>query len=201
MVNSLHGIREEEVMPYGITQMEALDLVRATLKSQHLINHSLAAEAVLRAAARRLGADEEKWGLAGLLHDLDSESKPDLATHTTDTVAILQEKGVDPEIIEAIRLHNLTAWPGEQRSTIFHYALAAGETITGLIVAAALVIPEKKLALVKAKSVQKRFKEKAFARGADREIIAECQLAGIPLAEFCLLSLAAMQEIAGEIGL
>ena len=188
-------------MTYGITRMEALDLVRATLKSQHLINHSLAAEAVLRAAARRLGTDEEKWGLAGLLHDLDSESKPDLASHTTDTVAILKEKGVDPEIIEAIRLHNLTAWPGEQRSAIFHYALAAGETITGLIVAAALVIPEKKLALVKAKSVQKRFKEKAFARGADREIIAECELAGIPLADFCQLSLTAMQEIAGEIDL
>lgn len=156
---------------------------------------------MLRAAARRLGADQEKWGLAGLLHDLDSESRSDLATHTKDTVAILKEKGVDPEIIEAIRLHNLTAWPGDQRRTIFHYALAAGETITGLIVAAALVIPEKKLALVKAKSVQKRFKEKAFARGADREIIAECELAGIPLAEFCQLSLAAMQEIAGEIGL
>ncbi len=188
-------------MTYGITRVEALDLLRATLKSYHLINHSLAAEAVLRAAAGRLGADEEKWGLAGLLHDLDSESMPDLATHTTDTVAILKEKGVDPEIIEAIRLHNLTAWPGDQRSTIFHYALAAGETITGLIVAAALVIPEKKLALVKAKSVQKRFKEKAFARGADREIIGECELAGIPLADFCQLSLAAMQEIAGEIGL
>ncbi len=165
-------------MTYGITRAEALDLVRSTLKSEHLINHSLAAEAVLRAVARRLGADQEKWGLAGLLHDLDSESQPDLATHTFDTVAILKEKGVDPEIIEAIRLHNLTAWPGEQRTYHLHFALAAGETITGLIVAAALVIPEKKLALVKAKSVQKRYKEKAFARGADREIIAECRIGG-----------------------
>lgn len=188
-------------MTYGITRAEALELVRATLKSVHLVNHSLASEAVLRAAAARLGADQEQWGLAGLLHDLDSESMPDLATHTTDTVAILKKKGVDLEIIEAIRLHNLTAWPGEKRSTTFHYALAAGETITGLIVAATLVIPEKKLALVKAKSVQKRFKEKAFARGADREIIAECELAGIPLAEFCQISLAAMQGIAGDIGL
>ncbi|MBU1568314.1 MAG: HDIG domain-containing protein [Proteobacteria bacterium] len=188
-------------MTYGITRAEALELVCSTFKSVHLINHSLASEAVLRATARRLGTDQEKWGLAGLLHDLDSESQPDLATHTSETVAILKEKGVDSEIVEAIRLHNLTAWPGERRTTSFHYALAAGETITGLIVAAALVIPEKKLAAVKAKSVQKRFKEKAFARGADRETIAECEHAGIPLAEFCQLSLAAMQEIAGEIGL
>jgi putative nucleotidyltransferase with HDIG domain len=188
-------------MTYGITRNEALELVRATLKAEHLVNHSLASEAVLRAAAERLGADREQWALAGLLHDLDSESQPDLATHTLDTVAILKAKGVDPEIVEAIRLHNLTAWPGEQRRTPFHHALAAGETITGLIVAAALVIPEKKLALVKSKSVQKRYKEKAFARGADREIIAECELAGIPLAEFCQLSLLAMQGIAGEIGM
>lgn len=188
-------------MTYGITRAEALELVCSTFKSVHLVNHSLASEAVLRAVAGRLGADRDKWGLAGLLHDLDSESRPDLATHTSETVAILREKGVDPEIVEAIRLHNLTAWPGERRTTSFHYALAAGETITGLIVAAALVIPEKKLAAVKAKSVQKRYKEKAFAQGADRETIAECELAGIPLAEFCQLSLAAMQEIAGEIGL
>ena len=98
-------------------------------------------------------------------------------------------------------MHNLSAWPGEKRTTPFHYALAAGETITGLIVAAAMVVPERKLAVVKVKSVQKRYKEKAFARGADREIIAECEAAGIPLAEFCRMSLAAMQEIAGDIGL
>jgi uncharacterized protein len=188
-------------MTYGITRTEAMQLVRSTLKSEHLVNHSLAAEAVLRAIAEQLGADQEQWGLAGLLHDLDSERQPDLATHTSETVAILQGKGVDPEIIEAIRLHNLTAWPGEQRSKPLHFALAAGETITGLIVAAALVIPEKKLSLVKAKSVQKRYKEKAFARGADRATIAECELVGISIVDFCRLSLNAMQEIAGDIGL
>lgn len=188
-------------MDYGISRAEALELVRSSLRSEHLVNHSLASEAVLRAMAQRLGADAEKWALAGLLHDLDSESQPDLATHTSETVKILGERGVDAEIVEAIRLHNLTAWPGERRTTPFHFALASGETVTGLIVAAALVIPEKKLSAVKAKSVQKRFKEKAFARGADRQTIAECEQAGIPLAEFCQLSLAAMQEIAAEIGL
>lgn len=188
-------------MSYGMTRAEALELVRSHLKNVNLVNHSLAAEAVLQAMADRLGEDREKWGLAGLLHDLDSETQPDLATHTRETVAILKDKGVDAEIVEAIRLHNPTAWPGEERTSRFQFALAAGETVTGLIIAAALVNPEKKLAVVKAKSVKKRYKEKAFARGADREIIAECEKAGIPLAEFCELSLIAMQEIAGEIGL
>lgn len=188
-------------MTYGLTRDEALQLVHTHLENQNLVNHCLAAEAVLRAMAERLGEDPEKWGLAGLLHDLDSESQPDLATHTSETTAILKENGVDEDIVEAIRLHNLSAWPGEQRTSAFHHALAAGETITGLIIAAALVNPAKKLSVVKAKSVRKRFKEKAFARGADREIIAECEQAGIPLADFCELSLIAMQAIAEEINL
>ena len=188
-------------MRYGITREAALELVKRHLGNQNLVNHSLAAEAVLRALAERLGEDPEKWGLAGLLHDLDSESQPDLATHTTETVRILDDLGVDTEIIEAIRLHNPTAHPGSTRTTVFQHALAAGETVTGLIAATALVYPDKKLSSVKTKSVTKRFKEKAFARGADRETIAECEQIGLPLAEFCALSLMAMQAIAGEIGL
>lgn len=188
-------------MSYGVTREQALQLVREHIQSENLVNHCLAAEAVLRAAAERLGEDQEKWGLAGLLHDLDVETQPNLKTHTSETVAILQEQGVDSEIIEAVRLHNLTAWPGEERTTSLHHALAAGETITGLIIAAALVNPARQLSAVKPKSVKKRYKEKAFARGADRQIIAECEKAGIPLAEFCDLSLAAMQSIAREIGL
>ena len=166
-----------------------------------MVKHCLAAEAVLKAMARKLGEDEDKWGLAGLLHDLDAETQPDLAIHTQEAAEILTEKGVDAEIIEAIRLHNLQAHPGEQRTSRFHHSLAAGETITGLVIATALVYPDKKLASVKPKSVRKRIKEKAFARGADRNIIRECELAGIPLADFCALSLAAMQEIAEDLGL
>jgi len=188
-------------MGYGIARDEALAMVEAKLANRNLINHCLAAEAVLRAAALHLGEDVEKWGLAGLLHDLDAESQPELETHTSETVKILTEQGVDPEIIEAIRLHNLQAWPGEARTTRFHHMLAAGETITGLIIAAALVNPARKLDAVKAKSVKKRYKEKAFARGADREIIAECEAGDIQLAEFCEISLKAMQEIAAEIDL
>lgn len=188
-------------MSYGITRDEALTLVKENIHNPNLVNHSLAAEAVLKAIAKRMDQDVEKWGLAGLLHDLDVEQEPNLATHTKRTVTILEEKGVDSEIVEAIRLHNLEAHPGESRTTPLQHALAAGETITGLVIAAALVRPEKKLSFVKAKSVKKRFKEKAFARGANREIIAECEELDIPVPEFCELALIAMQEIAEEIGL
>lgn len=188
-------------MSFGIDRDGAIELLNSHIKNQNLINHSIATEAVLRAIAVKLGEDVELWGLAGLLHDLDVESQPDLSTHTKETVDILKEKGVDPVIIEAVKLHNLKAWPGAERSTALHHALAAGETITGLIVAAALINPAKKLSAVKSKSVKKRYKEKAFARGANREIIAECEKVGIPLAEFCELSLSAMQDIATEIGL
>ncbi len=186
---------------FGISRKDALVLLQSRVKNPNMVKHCLAAEAVLKAMARKLGEDEDKWGLAGLLHDLDAETQPDLAIHTQEAAEILTEKGVDAEIIEAIRLHNLQAHPGEQRTSRFHHSLAAGETITGLVIATALVYPDKKLASVKPKSVRKRIKEKAFARGADRNIIRECELAGIPLADFCALSLAAMQEIAEDLGL
>ncbi len=188
-------------MSYGIDRDQALALVHEHIKNENMVRHCLATEAVLRALAERLGADVELWGLAGLLHDLDVETHSDLDTHTHGTVAILAERGVNGEMLEAIRLHNLQAYPGEKRSTVFHHALAAGETITGLVAAAALVYPDKKLSSVKPKSVKKRYKEKAFARGANREIIAECEQLNIPLPEFCDLSLAAMQGIADDLGM
>jgi putative nucleotidyltransferase with HDIG domain len=188
-------------MNYGITRSEALELVGQHIKSQNMLNHCLAAEAVLRALAERLGEDPDKWGLTGLLHDLDAETHTDLDVHTLETAQILRGQGVDEEIIEAIRLHNEQAHPGERRTTQFQHLLAAGETITGLIVATALVYPDKRLASVKPKSVRKRIKERAFAAGANRDIIRECETAGIPLDEFCDIALQAMQGIAGELGL
>lgn len=132
---------------------------------------------------------------------MDAESQPDLHFHTQETAKILAEKGVEGVIIEAIKLHNTKAHPGKERNTPFHHALAAGETITGLVIATALVYPDKRLASVKAKSIRKRMKEKAFARGADREIIKECERAGIPLSDFCTLSLEALQNISDDLGL
>jgi putative nucleotidyltransferase with HDIG domain len=186
---------------YGISREDALRLLQSRVKNTNMFKHCLASEAVLTAMAEKLGEDRDKWGLAGLLHDLDAETQPDLANHTREAAEILTEQGIDREIVEAIRLHNPEAHPGEQRTTTFHHSLAAGETITGLVIATALVNPAKKLSVVKPKSVRKRIKEKAFARGANRETIKECELAGIPLADFCALSLAAMQGIAEDLEL
>jgi putative nucleotidyltransferase with HDIG domain len=180
---------------------DALKLVQEYIKNENMIKHCLASEAVLAAVAERLGQDREKWALAGLLHDLDVEiTNADLNVHVLKTVEILRDKGIDPDIIEAIRLHNEHAH-GDKRTEVFHHALAAGETITGLIIATALVYPDKKLASVKPKSIVKRMKEKAFARSVDRDIIRECELIGIPLREFAELSLTAMQGISDDLGL
>ncbi len=180
---------------------DALALLHTYVKNENMIKHCLASEAVLAALAERLGEDREKWALAGLLHDLDVEiTAADLQVHGLKTVEILHSHGVEAEILEAVRMHNEEAH-GEKRRTVFQHALAAGETITGLIVATALVYPDKKLAQVKVKSIIKRMKEKAFARSVNRDIIRECEVIGIPLNEFAELSLNAMRSISDDLGL
>jgi putative nucleotidyltransferase with HDIG domain len=184
-----------------MTRDEAITLLNQHVRDERMLNHSYAAEAVMRALARRLGQDEGKWGLAGLLHDLDLELvQGDLTVHGLEAARILTEKGVDPEVVEAVKMHNEMV-AGTKRSTVFQHALAAGETITGLISATALVYPDKKLANVKAKSVTKRMKEKAFAASVNRETILECERIGLPLDEFAGIALMAMQEIHEQLGL
>ena len=188
-------------MEYGIKREEALLLIKEHIQNQNLIKHCLATEAVMRALAERLGEDRDKWGMAGLLHDLDVEMvHSDLSVHTLETEKILKERGVDDEIIRAIKLHNEKAH-GEKRSEIFHHALAAGETITGLIIATTLVYPDKKIRSVKTKSVTKRMKEKSFAAGVDRDIVMECEILGMDIVEFSGICLGAMQSIAEELEL
>jgi putative nucleotidyltransferase with HDIG domain len=188
-------------MGYGIERAEARALLKEHVKNENLVKHCLASEAVMIALAERLGEDKEKWGLAGLLHDLDVETvNADLTRHTHETEKVLRQKGVDEDIICAIKMHNEKAH-GAKRSDKFHHALAAGETITGLIIATTLVYPDKKIKSVKAKSVKKRMKEKAFAAGVDRNIIMECEALGLGLDEFAEISLKAMQGIADELGL
>jgi len=175
---------------------EALTLLKEYVKNEKMIYHSLASEAVMRAMAKRLGEDEEKWGLAGLLHDLDVEiTQADPKVHAMETVKILKEKGFDDDTLEAVMLHNEQAEHGKKRNTIFQHALAAGETITGLITATSLVYPDKNVMSVKPKSILKRMKEKAFAASVSRENIMECEKAGIPLHEFAALALNAMKEM------
>jgi putative nucleotidyltransferase with HDIG domain len=184
-----------------ITRPIAIQLLHQHIKNEKMIQHSLASEAVLRGIARRLGRDEEKWGLAGLLHDLDVEvTNAEPTVHGTQTEVMLKDYDVDPEILDAIRMHNEYS-AGKERSTEFQYALAAGETITGLIFATTFVYPDRKLTSVKPKSVVKRMKEKAFAASVKRENIMECEKIGLPIDEFAALAIGAMVPIAGELGL
>ena len=188
-------------MAAGITRGEAIQLLEEYVENDNMIKHCFAAEAVLGALAARLGEDAGQWAMAGLLHDLDVEiTNADLNVHGLESAKILAQRDVDPEIVDAVRLHNEVS-AVEKRSTIFQHALAAGETITGLIIATTLVYPDKRLASVKPKSIVKRMKEKAFAASVNRDIIRECETIGIPLAEFAEISLKAMQSISDELGL
>ncbi|MBS4014439.1 MAG: HDIG domain-containing protein [Bacteroidetes bacterium] len=175
---------------------KALELLNEYVKNPKMISHCLASEAVMRALAIRLDENPDKWGLAGLLHDVDVEvTNADPLTHSMESVKILDKQRVDPEIIEAIMLHNENASHNQKRSKKLHFALAAGETITGLIFATALVYPDKKISSVKTKSITKRMKEKAFAASVKRENIMECEKIGLSLEEFAEISLKAMIDI------
>lgn len=185
----------------GITRDGAMALLRERLTDQVLIKHSLATEAIMRRIAGRFGADPETWGIAGLLHDLDySETKETPERHALVTGTILAQAGVSSEVIEAIKSHNAEAL-GIQRTDPFHFALTAAENLTGLIVATALVQPDKKITQVKPSSVIKRMKEKGFARSVSREGILLCEQIGMPLDELVTESLEAMGSIAGDLGL
>lgn len=188
-------------MSIQISREEALGLLREHVQNENLVKHCLATEAIMRKMAARLGEDPEKWGLTGLLHDLDFEVTQDSPReHTKKTVEILRGKGFPEDSLQAIREHNAEAL-GIARQSRFGIALACSETVTGLVVATALVYPDKKLASVKPKSVRKRMRETAFARKVNREIIRECERIGVPLDEFVELSLGAMQDIADQLGL
>lgn len=183
-----------------ISREEALEILNENIQSENMRRHCYASEAVMKALARKLGENEDDWGLAGLLHDIDVEiTNADPKTHGPYAEKMLEGK-VPDEVIDAIVMHNEIA-TGKERTTKFQHALAAGETITGLITATALVYPDKKIASVKTKSVTKRMKEKAFAASVNRDTIMECDRIGIPINEFAELALNAMKEIDSELGL
>lgn len=183
-----------------ISREEAVALLEAHIKAENMLKHCYASEAVLRAMAKHLGKNEDEWGIAGLLHDIDVEiTNADPYKHGPYAENLLKGKVTD-EMLDAIVMHNEVA-TGKERTTTFQHALAAGETITGLITATTLVYPDKKLASVKPKSVTKRMKQKAFAASVKRENILECEAIGIPMAEFAELSINAMRNISDKLGL
>jgi len=183
-----------------ITREEALALVRERIPSANLVNHSVAVELIMEALAKRLGCGEEdveRWALAGLLHDLDyAETGEDPARHGLVTAELLAGR-IDDEMLHAILGHADKA----ERTTQMDHALWCADPTTGFIVAAALVRPEKDLENVALKSLKKRWKESAFAKGASREQMAGCELIGLERDEFLQLALSAMQARKDEIGL
>ena len=183
-----------------ITRDEAVKLLEENVRALNMRKHCYASEAVLKALAEKLNRNVEEWGLAGLLHDIDVEiTNADPYTHGPYSEKLLKGK-ISEEMLDAIVMHNEVA-TGKERTKEFQHALAAGETITGLITATALVYPDKKIASVKPKSVTKRMKQKAFAASVKRENILECEKIGIPLDEFAELALNAMKEISDTLEL
>ncbi|MGI6452502.1 MAG: HDIG domain-containing metalloprotein [Syntrophomonadaceae bacterium] len=178
---------------------EALNLLKSNLKTPNLINHSLAVEAIMRGLAQRLQEDEEKFGLAGLLHDIDYDFTAEQPEkHALMGAEILARHGLDQEIIYAVKAHNERH--GLERKSVLDKALFAADPVSGFITAAALIRPDKDLKEVQLKSLKKRFKEKAFAKGANREHMATCKELGLELDEFLGIALESMKGIAADIG-
>ena len=179
---------------------KALESIKANVDNQNMVKHMLATEAIMRALARQFGEDEEEWGLTGLLHDIDVElTKGDMRAHSKLGADLARELGASEAMVHAILCHNETH--GISPETKLDKALFCVDPFTGLIIAATLVRPDKKLAGLKAKSVKKRFKEKDFAAEANRQYIAQCSEIGLELDEFIKLGVTAMQEIAADLGL
>jgi len=181
-----------------MTREEALKLVNENVSNKNLRKHMVATEAVMKHLARHFGEDETLWGLAGLLHDLDyDQTEDDFPRHGFKTVDMLEGKDVPEEALYAIKSH-----PGHfPRKNLFDKVLYSVDPITGLIVAAALMHPTKKLKNLDVDFVKRRFMEKRFAAGADRDQIRSCEAFGLPLDEFIDISLKAMQEIDMILGL
>ncbi|NLI34083.1 MAG: HDIG domain-containing protein [Deltaproteobacteria bacterium] len=184
-----------------MTREEAISLLEKHIQADTLRKHCYATEAIMRALAHKFHQDDELWGQIGLLHDLDFEyTRNDPAGHGLKTVEILAPCGFPGEGCDAILRHNAEALK-LQRETRLDFALTCAETITGLIVAAALVHPGKNLGSLTPQSVRKRMKSKDFARNVNREHLMLCERIDIPLMDFIELSIAAMTSISGRLGL
>lgn len=179
---------------------EAFKLLKSKLKNQNLIKHSLAVEACLKGLAQHFNEDEEKWALAGLLHDIDyEETKDDPNLHSVRGAEFLEKIGIDKEIVEAVKTHNEIH--GILPETKMAKSLYCVDPLTGLIVAATLVLPTRKIKDLTVENVLNRFKEKSFARGAKRDIILKCSEIGLSLEEFIGICLEAMKKISSQLGL
>jgi putative nucleotidyltransferase with HDIG domain len=183
-----------------VQRQEALAIVREHIRNENLFRHMLAVEATMRFYARKFGEDEDLWGAVGLLHDFDWEIHPDLERHPQAGAPILRQRNVPEEIIHGVLSH--ADHTGVARENRMEKALFACDELTGLITAVALVRPSRSLGDLKASSVKKKWKDRAFAAGANREEIERGAVAfGVELWEHVDNVIQAMRPIAAELGL
>jgi len=182
------------------TREQAFNLLKKYNKTENLIKHALAVEGVMRYFARKRGEDEEKWGIIGLIHDLDYEQFPD--EHCRKTEEILKENNWPQEYIRAVVSHGWGICSHVEPKTELEKVLYAIDELTGLVVTTALVRPSKSVMDLKAKSVKKKWKDKRFAAGVDRSIIDKgAQMLGMERTELITDTIMGMREVAEEIGL
>lgn len=188
-----------------ISREKALELLKSYPQNESDMNHYLESEAVMRKLAERLGEDTEYWGMLGLLHDVDwALTRDNIQEHLTKAPKILKENGFDDKFIEIVVSHgygwDCAGLKDRKRTEKIEFALAASETVTGLVYAYALM-RGKKISDMEASGLKKKFKDKRFAAGCNREIILECEKLGLSLEEFLGIAIEAMKDIKSEIGL
>jgi putative nucleotidyltransferase with HDIG domain len=184
----------------GLSREEVFSLLKEYNQNDALIKHALAVEAVMRYCARKRGADEEQWGLIGLVHDLDYEQFPD--EHCKKTEEILTSRGWPPDYVRAVISHGWGLCTDVEPKTELEKVLYAIDELTGLVAATALVRPSKSVMDVKAKSVKKKWKNKAFAAGVNRDVIEKgAEMLGMEIGELITDVIMGMREVADEIGL
>jgi len=182
------------------TRDEALQLLHEYNESDSLRKHAYSVEGVMRYIARKRGEDEEKWGIIGLIHDLDYEKYPD--QHCTKTREILEEHTWPEEYIRAVVSHGWGLCSDVEPTTTLEKTLYAIDELTGLVAASALVRPSKSVMDLTVKSVKKKWKSPAFAAGVNRSIIENgAEMLGLELAELIEDTIMGMREVADEIGL
>jgi putative nucleotidyltransferase with HDIG domain len=182
------------------TREETLTLLKQYNKNESLIKHAMAVEGVMRYMARKRGEDEEKWGVIGLIHDLDYEQFPD--QHCKKTEEILRENDWPEEYIHAVISHGWGICTDIKPESEMEMVLYAIDELTGLVVTSALVRPSKSVMDMKAKSVKKKWKQKQFAAGVDRSIIEKgAEMLGVELSELITDTIMGMRDVAEEIGL
>jgi hypothetical protein len=189
-----------------ITRKQAIELLKTMPQEDSDINHYLESEAIMRALAKKFGEDSEYWGMLGLLHDVDwSLTKDNWGEHCSNAEEILKEKGFDNKFIQLVQSHGygykaIPKFMNKKRTEKIEHALAAAETLTGIIYAYALM-KGKNISDMEVSGLKKKFKDKRFAQNCNREIIKEIEKTGLSIDEFFEIAIEAMKNIKSDIGL